>query len=211
MNIVVENKFLKRLLYILTFLRHEWFCPCLGLEVLSSLAQLLETQHAQLRLVINVQFDQRVRTTSERPAGQLDCHIHAFLNGTRHPCLATRHSHQARNKNVTISRLWVNYQCAGLYPSLRTSPQCNDTSNPASIRTWVDSTLRVASQRSNQFGQRVRPTSERLAGQLDCHRRKNNTRVMQNCTLIWQKCNKRITLDPALTWIIPMPSCWCQP
>ena len=28
-------------------------------------------------------------------------------------------------RNMTISRLWVNYQCAGLYPGLRTSPQCN--------------------------------------------------------------------------------------
>ena len=69
----------------------------------------------------------------------------------------TRHSHQARN--MTTSRLWVNYQCAGLYPGLRTSPQCNV---PAGIRPWDDSTLRVTSQCSNQFGQRVRPVSKRL-------------------------------------------------
>ena len=40
---------------------------------------------------------------------------------------------------------------------------------PARIRTWIRSTLSVASQRSIQFGQRVRPASERLAGQLGCH------------------------------------------
>ena len=40
---------------------------------------------------------------------------------------------------------------------------------PAGFETWADSTLRVASQRSNQFGQRVRPAGEKLAGQLDCH------------------------------------------
>ena len=31
------------------------------------------------------------------------------LIGTRHPRLATKHSNQARN--MTISQLWVNYQC----------------------------------------------------------------------------------------------------
>ena len=60
---------------------------------------------------------------TEKPAGRLDYHIPPFLNGTRHPCLATRHSHQAIN--MTISRLWINYQCTEFYPGLRTSPQCN--------------------------------------------------------------------------------------
>ena len=32
---------------------------------------------------------------------------------------------------------------------------------PTGIGTWVDSTLRVASQHSNRFGQRVGPASER--------------------------------------------------
>ena len=41
--------------------------------------------------------------------------------------------------------------------------------NPTGIRTWTDSPLRVASQRSNQLGQRVRPAGEKLAGRLDCH------------------------------------------
>ena len=45
------------------------------------------------------------------------------LNGMRHPCLATRHSHQARD--MTFNRLGVNYQCPGLYPGLRMRPQCN--------------------------------------------------------------------------------------
>ena len=72
-------------------------------------------------------------------------------------------------RNMAISRLWVNYQCAGLYLGLRTSPQCNVADNPTGIRTWVDSLLRVASQRSNQFGQRVRPADEKLADRLDCH------------------------------------------
>ena len=34
---------------------------------------------------------------------------------------------------------------------------------------YIDSTLRVTSQRSNQFCQRVRPASKRLAGRLGCH------------------------------------------
>ena len=68
------------------------------------------------------QFGQRVRPASGRLTGQLDFHIPPFLNGTRHPCLATHHSHQARD--MTISRLWVNYLCGGLYPGLWTSPQC---------------------------------------------------------------------------------------
>ena len=74
-------------------------------------------------------------------------------------------------RNMTISRLWVNYQCAELHPGLRTSPQCNvpAPTTPAGFETWADSTLRVASQRSNQLGQRVRPAGEKLAGRLDCH------------------------------------------
>ena len=36
----------------------------------------------------------------------------------------------------------------------------------AGIRTWTDSTLRGMSQHSNQFGQRVKPTSWRRAGCL---------------------------------------------
>ena len=51
------------------------------------------------------QLGQRVRPAGEKLAGRLDCHIPPFLNGTRHPCLATRHSHQAREKLI-ISRLW---------------------------------------------------------------------------------------------------------
>ena len=39
---------------------------------------------------------------------------------------------------------------------------------PTDIRTWVDSPLRVARQCSNRLGQRARPSSERLVGQLDC-------------------------------------------
>ena len=42
---------------------------------------------------------------------------------------------------------------------------------PTGIRTWVDSILRVASQRSNGLGQRARPTSKKQTGQLDCHTR----------------------------------------
>ena len=43
------------------------------------------------------------------------------------------------------------------------------TDKPTGIQTWVDSTLRVASQHSNQFGQRVRPAGDKPAGRLDCH------------------------------------------
>ena len=113
------------------------------------------------------QFGQRIRPASERLADQLDCHIPPFLNGTRHACLATPHSHQARN--MTISRLWVNYQCAGLLsrPAGEPPMQRPGTNNPTGFWISVDGTL--ASQRSNQFGQRVRPASEKLAGQLDCH------------------------------------------
>ena len=116
------------------------------------------------------QFVQRVGHTSEGLAGQLDSHIPPFLNCTKHPCLATRHSHQDRN--MTISRLWVNYQCTGLYPGLQANPQCNVpalTIPPTGIWTWVDSALGFVSQHCKRFGQRVRPTSERLAGKLECH------------------------------------------
>ena len=37
------------------------------------------------------------------------------------------------------------------------------TDKPTGIRTWVDS------QRSNQFGQRVRPAGDKPAGRLDFH------------------------------------------
>ena len=43
-------------------------------------------------------------------------------------------------RNMTISRLWVNYQCPGLYPGLRTSLQCNvpwQSSRPASFSPAV--------------------------------------------------------------------------
>ena len=75
-------------------------------------------------------------------------------------------------RNMTIRRLWVNYQCAELYTGLRTSPLCNvpAPTTPAGFETWADSTLRVASQRSNQLGQRVRPAGEKLAGRLYCHK-----------------------------------------
>ena len=68
------------------------------------------------------QFGQRVRLDCDRPAGRLGCHIPSFLNGTRHSCLVTRYSQKARN--MITSWLWMNDQCAGLYPSLWTSPQC---------------------------------------------------------------------------------------
>ena len=42
------------------------------------------------------------------------------------------------------------------------------TNSPTGFRTWADSTIRVASQRFNQFSQKVRPASERLAGRLGC-------------------------------------------
>ena len=51
------------------------------------------------------QLSQRVRPTGEKLAGRLDCHIPPFLNGTRHPCLATRHFHQAREKHDNQSSL----------------------------------------------------------------------------------------------------------
>ena len=40
---------------------------------------------------------------------------------------------------------------------------------PTGIRTWVDSTLRVASQLSNQIDQRVQPANTRLSRELGCH------------------------------------------
>ena len=46
---------------------------------------------------------------------------------------------------------------------------CPGTNNLTGFWTWVDSTFRVATQHSNQFGQRVGPASERLAGRLGCH------------------------------------------
>ena len=56
---------------------------------------------------------------------------------------------------------------------------------PTGIRTWVDSPLGVASQLSNQLGQRVRPTSQRLAGQLDCHTYRQVSNI--RCTLVGNK------------------------
>ena len=55
-------------------------------------------------------------------------------------------------------------QACGRAPNVMSQHQ-----QPTDIRTWADSTLRVAGQRSNWLGQRIRPTSERLAGQPDCH------------------------------------------
>ena len=51
------------------------------------------------------QLGQRVRPAGEKLAGRLDCHIPPFLNGTRHPCLSTRHFHQAREKHDNQSAL----------------------------------------------------------------------------------------------------------
>ena len=63
-------------------------------------------------------------------------------------------------------------RCLTLSFLMRTVPcNCNvpAPTTPAGFETWADSTLRVASQRSNQLGQRVRPAGEKLAGRLDCH------------------------------------------
>ena len=104
-------------------------------------------------------------------------------------------------RNMTISRLWVNYQCAELYPGLRTSPQCNvpAPTTPAGFETWADSTLRVASQRSNQLGQRVRPAGEKLAGRLDCHTwypyLQNISCKIHLCITLWEGCIFKIILD----------------
>ena len=84
------------------------------------------------------QYGQRVRPASEMLAGRLGCHIPPFLNGTRHPCLVTCHSHQARN--ITTRHLWVNYQCAGVYPGLWTNPQCNVPANPCVYELTVKRT-----------------------------------------------------------------------
>ena len=72
-------------------------------------------------------------------------------------------------RNMTISQLWVNYQCAELYPGRRTSPQCNVPATPLVFEPGLIVHSRVASQRSNQLSQRVRPAGEKLAGRLDCH------------------------------------------
>ena len=114
------------------------------------------------------QLGQRVRPAGEKLAGRLDCHIPPFLNGTRHPCLAIRHFHQAREKHDNQSAL------SELSMRWASSPGCGRAPNIMSrqlhwFRTWTESPLRVASQRSNQLGQRVRPAGEKLAGRLDCH------------------------------------------
>ena len=80
-------------------------------------------------------FGQRVRPAGEKLAGRLDCHIPLFLNGTPvwQPDILTR-----PERNMTISRLWVNCQCAGLYPGLRTSPQYNAPAPTACCTTSWD-------------------------------------------------------------------------
>ena len=70
------------------------------------------------------QLGQSVRPAGEKLAGRLDCHIPPFLNGTRHPCLATRHSHQAREKHDNQSALselsvhWAFTQACGRAPNV---------------------------------------------------------------------------------------------
>ena len=122
--------------------------------------------HPRITSQRSIQLSERARPASDRLAGWLSCHIPSFLNGTRHPRLVIRHSHKARKK--TASRLWMNYQCTDLYPGLRTSPQCDlqAPTTPPSFEPGLIAHSRVASQRFNQLGQRVRSASDMLAGGL---------------------------------------------
>ena len=62
----------------------------------------------------------------------------------------------------------MNCQCAGLYLGLWSNPQCNvlAPATPLGFEPVLIAHSRVMSQGSNQSGQRIRSTSERLAGQL---------------------------------------------
>ena len=115
------------------------------------------------------QLGQRVRPAGEKLAGRLDCHIPPFLNGTRHHALCgnppfspgQRETWQSVGSEWTINALSFTQAC-GRAPNIISR-------QPHWFRTWTESPLRVASQRSNQLGQRVRPAGEKLAGRLDCH------------------------------------------
>ena len=54
-------------------------------------------------------------------------------------------------------------------PTVAQYPLMSWHQQPTGFQTWVDNILRVIRHCSNQLGQRVRPTSERLVGQLGCH------------------------------------------
>ena len=124
--------------------------------------------HSESRASALPKLSQRIRPAGKKLAGWLDCHIPPFLNGPStlvwQPAILTR-----PERNMTISRLWVNYQCAELYPGLWTSPQCTVPATPLVFERGLRAPLKVASQRSNQLAQRVRPAGEKLAGWLDCH------------------------------------------
>ena len=77
---------------------------------------------------------------------------------------------------------------------------CPSTNNPTGFRTWVDSTL--ASQRSNQFNQRVRTASERLAGWLGRHN-SNPLWSMGPFTCDWSKVMLFASLLSFLSNICP--------
>ena len=85
------------------------------------------------------QFSQRIRPASKRVAGRLGCHI---------PLPQWHQTPLSDNPPLSPGQRHDNQpglsECAGLYPGMRASPQCNV---PAGIRTWVDSTFRVTSQR----------------------------------------------------------------
>ena len=73
-------------------------------------------------------------------------------------------------RNMTISRLWVNYQCAELYPGLQTSPQCNVPTTPLVIEPGLRAHSESRASALTNSAKGVRPIGEKLAGRLDCHK-----------------------------------------
>ena len=99
--------------------------------------------------------------------------------------------------------------------AIQQASKCNvpAPTTPAGFETWADSTLRVASQRSNQLGQRVRPAGEKLAGRLDCHIPPflNGTRHPYLATRHFHQAREKHDNQSALSelsmrWALPRPA-----
>ena len=74
-------------------------------------------------------------------------------------------------RNMAISRLWMNFQCTELHPGLRKIPQRNDPApaTPIVFEPWLIAFSESRASALTYSVKRVRLAGKKLAGRLDCH------------------------------------------
>ena len=152
----------------------------------------------------------------EQPNTVISWIRHTLLHHLVSFLLVTQITRLKKSSKGVIYEESLHRRSASTWPQRHTYSHCNvpAPTTPAGFETWADSTLRVASQRSNQLGQRVRPAGEKLAGRLDCHTtmtphseiismQKTSDLPFECCWFLNQNTKIYLPAGPQWKWITP--------